>query len=189
MNIELYESLNEKQQRLYLGELAAAHGYGGIAKISREYNVSREKVKRGLEEYKSGETYHKNERIRAAGGGRKRKTEKYPELEARVIELAEANNGTYGSPTDERKWTSLSSRKAVLYLASDDNPIIVSAPTVLDILKKNHYSRQQNRKMKEVSDPGPYRDDQFNIINETTDEFEQTGDPIISIDTKKRDNR
>ena len=49
MNIELYESLNEKQQRLYLGELAAAHGYGGIAKISREYNVSREKVKRGLE--------------------------------------------------------------------------------------------------------------------------------------------
>ena len=43
--------------------------------------------------------------------------------------------------------------------------------------------------MKEVSDPGPYRDDQFNIINETTDEFEQTGDPIISIDTKKRDNR
>ena len=185
MDRKLYESMNEKQQRLYLGQKAKTYGHGGIGKVAKEYGVSRNKVSRGLHEYEAGISYHRGDRIREAGGGRKKKTEEYPGLEKKVLELAEANNGTYGSPTDQRKWTAMSCRKVSRTLREEDH-INVCANVIAGILKKNHYSRQQNRKMKEVSDPGPHRDEQFQKINEKIDDFMASNDPVISIDAKKR---
>lgn len=103
MNRKLFDSLNEKQQRLYLGELAAEYGYGGITKVAAEYGASRARVSRGMREYQDGESYQQGEPVRQAGGGRKKKTDIYPNLEKRVLELLEANDGTYGAPTDDRK--------------------------------------------------------------------------------------
>ena len=117
MNRKLFDSLNEKQQRLYLGELAAEYGKGGITKVAAEYGASRERVSKGMREYNAGESYRKGEAVRRAGGGRKKKTEIYPNLEKRIVELVEANDGTYGTPTDERKWTALSQRKLSRMLA------------------------------------------------------------------------
>ena len=180
MDYRLFESLNEKQKRLFLGQCAEEYGYGGITKAANEYHVSR------LKEHQAGETYRTGDRIRKAGGGRKRKTEEYPDLEKRIIEMAEADNGTYGTPTDERKWTTMSCRKASRDLANGEVPMKVSPNVISAILKKNHYSRQQNRKMKEVSDPGPHRDEQFEQIAKHIEEFQRNGEPVISIDTKKR---
>ena len=66
---------------------------------------------KGMREYDAGESYRQGEAVRRAGGGRKKKTEIYPNLEKRILELVEANDGTYGAPTDDRKWTALSQRK------------------------------------------------------------------------------
>ena len=186
MDYRLFESLNEKQKRLFLGQCAEEYGYGGITKAANEYHVSRTLVSKGLKEHQAGETYRTGDRIRKAGGGRKRKTEEYPDLEKRIIEMAEADNGTYGTPTDERKWTTMSCRKASRDLANGEVPMKVSPNVISAILKKNHYSRQQNRKMKEVSDPGPHRDEQFEQIAKHIEEFQRNGEPVISIDTKKR---
>ena len=172
MNRKLFDSLNEKQQRLYLGELAA------------EYGASRARVSRGMREYQEGESYQQGEPVRRAGGGRKKKTDVYPNLEKRVLELLEANDGTYGTPTDDRKWTALSQRKLSRQLKEEG--MDVSAGTVASVMKKNRYSRQQNRKMKEASDPGPHRDEQFQIISRKTEAFEEAGEPVVSIDTKKK---
>ena len=187
MNGKLFDSLNEKQQRLYLGELAANYGKGGISKVAAEYGASRVRVSRGMREYQEGESYQKGEPERRAGGGRKKKTEIYPNLETRILELVEANDGTYGVPTDDRKWTALSQRKLSRQLKEEG--MDVSAGTVASILKKNRYSRQQNRKMKEASEPGPHRNEQFEIISRKTKEFEEAGEPVVSIDAKKRNNR
>ena len=111
MKRRVFDSLNEKQQRLYLGELAVEYGKGGITKVAAEYGASRERVSKGVREYNEGESYRQGEAVRRAGGGRKKKTEIYPNLEKRIVELVEANDGTYGAPTDERKWTALSQRK------------------------------------------------------------------------------
>ena len=184
MNRKLFDSLNEKQQRLYLGELAAEYGKGGITKVAAEYGASRERVSKGMREYKAGESYRQGEAVRRAGGGRKKKTEIYPNLEKRIVELVEANDGTYGAPTDDRKWTALSQRKLSRMLKEEG--MDVSAGTVASILKKNRYSRQQNRKMKEASEPGPHRDEQFAIISRKTGEFEKAGEPVVSIDAKKK---
>ena len=100
---------------------------------------------KGMREYQEGESYQKGEPIRRAGGGRKKKTEIYPNLEKRIVELVEANDGTYGAPTDERKWTALSQWKLSRMLK--EYGMDVSAGTVAALLKKNRYSRQQNRKM------------------------------------------
>ena len=184
MNRKLFDSLNEKQQRLYLGELAAEYGYGGITTVAAEYGVSRARVSRGKREYQEGESYQEGEPVRQAGGGRKKKTDIYPNLEKRILELLEANDGTYGAPTDDRKWTALSQRKLSRQLKEEG--MDVSAGTVASVMKKNRYSRQQNRKMKEASDPGPHRDGQFQIISRKTEEFQEAGEPVVSIDTKKK---
>ena len=184
MKRKVYESLNEKQQRLYLGELAAEYGVGGITKIAAEYGVSRARVSRGLCEYRQRESYRPGEAVRRAGGGRKKKTEIYPNLEKRILELVEANDGTYGAPTDDRKWTALSQRKLSRILKAEG--MNVSAGTVASVLKKNRYSRQENRKMKAASDPGPHRNEQFERIRRKMKEFEAAGEPVISIDAKKK---
>ena len=184
MNRKLFDSLNEKQQRLYLGELASEYGEGGISKVAAEYGASRARVSKGMREYQEGESYQQGEPVRRAGGGRKKKTEIYPNLEKRVLELVEANDGTYGAPTDDRKWTALSQRKLSRQLKEEG--MDVSSGTVGAILKKNRYSRQENRKMKEASDPGPHRNEQFEIISRKTEEFEKAGEPVVSIDAKKK---
>ena len=63
MNGKLFDSLNEKQQRLYLGELAANYGKGGVSKVAAEYGASRVRASRGMREYQEGESYQKGEYV------------------------------------------------------------------------------------------------------------------------------
>ena len=75
MKRKVFDSLNEKQQRLYLGEVAVEYGKGGITKVAAEYGACRERVSKGMREYKAGESYRQGEAVRRAGGGRKKKTD------------------------------------------------------------------------------------------------------------------
>lgn len=128
-------ALPEKQRRLILGQEAIEYGYGGVTAISKKYSISRVTVTRGRDEYKAGIKFNRGDRSRKKGGGRKSITNKYPEIEERIVELVERENSVYGDPMSKKKWTALSERKISKFLAQDHD-IKVSHKTVGRILKK-----------------------------------------------------
>lgn len=135
MDKEQFKSLPEKLRRLVLGEEAIEYGRGGVSQIAKKYNVSRTTVTKGKKEYLSGEKYTPETASRKPGGGRKPMTEKYPEITDIIIRMIEQENGVYGYPMSERKWTTLSERKIAEFLQKDHG-IKVSSDTVGRILKK-----------------------------------------------------
>ena len=102
---------------------------------SQKYNVSRTTVTKGKKEYLAGEKYSSETGSRKPGGGRKCITEKKPEITTIIIEMIEKENGVYGDPMTERKWTTLSERKIARFL-KEDHGITISSNTVGRILKK-----------------------------------------------------
>ena len=92
---------------------------------------------------------------------------------------------TYGSP-EGGKWTSCSLRN--ISKALSEKGITVEKSTVQRIVKELGYSRQRNRKMEQVGSPGPDRNDQFEFIHSETKQALRDGIPVISVDTKKKEN-
>ena len=144
MDREQFKSLPEKLRRLVLGQEAAEYGRGGVSHIAKKYDVSRTTVTKGKKEYLSGGKYTLETGSRKAGGGRKAVTEKQPEITKRIIQMIEQENGVYGDPMSERKWTTLSERKIAGFLKEDG--IRISPSTVGRILKKQILSpaKQEN---------------------------------------------
>ena len=151
MDREQFKSLPEKLRRLILGQEAAEYGRGGVSHIAKKYHVSRTTVTKGKKEYLSGEKYTAETGSRKAGGGRKAVTEKQPEITKRIIRMIEQENGVYGDPMTERKWTTLSERKIARFLERDYG-IRISASTVGRILKKQILSpaKQENEGNSEI---------------------------------------
>ena len=145
MDREQFKSLPEKLRRLILGQEAAEYGRGGVSYIAKKYRVSRTTVTKGKKEYLSGEKYTAETGSRKAGGGRKAVTEKQPEITKLIIRMIEQENGVYGDPMSERKWTTLSERKIAGFLERNYG-IRISASTVGRILKKQILSpaKQEN---------------------------------------------
>lgn len=177
--------LNERQTRLYLGHEALALGWGGIAKVSRLSGMNKETIRAGIKEIKAGanpDTGKPPNRARKEGGGRKRAVEKHAEALPALLRLLNAH--TRGDPMKPLLWSSKSLRKLERELAQEG--IRISYVTVGSILKENGFSLQANRKTDEGSSHID-RDAQFEHINKTAASFMEAGQPVISVDCKKKE--
>jgi hypothetical protein len=172
--------LDERQRRLVLGAEAQALGRGGIATVAVAAGVSRPTVARGLAEVRAGTVT--NGRVRAPGGGRKRLTETDPGLLAALEALVDP--GTRGDPESPLRWTTKSTRHLAETLTAAGHPI--SHVRVGDLLHALGYSLQGNAKAVEGRQH-PDRDAQFGHINDTARRYLKAGDPVISVDTKKKE--
>ena len=183
--------LNEKQKRLFLGIIASELGHGGVAFVKSVSHTARQTIingatEAGLEATQDGpDSPQKTERVRKPGGGRKPLTEKYPDLHEKIQSLIDKD--TYGNPENPLVWTTWSLRKIAEQLLAcfGYNIHFTSVGKELDSMG---YSRQQNQKMCQIGDQHPDRDAQFRYINETAEQFLEAGNPVISIDTKKKEN-
>lgn len=179
-----HEMLDEAQRRLMLGQMAIKAGcFGAVAMLSRLTGVAFRTIKRGIEEVQSGKDF--DGPVRMEGGGRKSVESKYPDILDHVQKILD--EATYGSPESGRKWTSLSHQKIADELESRFG-ISISANTAGRLIEKLGYSKQANKKMNQVGDPHPDRDAQFQYLNEQSKEFLNAGEPVISVDTKKKEN-
>ncbi len=177
----LEPELTERSRRLWAATEARALGHGGIALVERATGVSRSTISRGLRELESGEVLGP-ERTRRRGGGRKRATEKDPTLLPDLESLVEPTAS--GDPDSPLRWTSKSVRKLADELTTMGHE--VSHKLVADLLHELRYSLQANRKTREGSHH-PDRDAQFGYINDMVARFQDEGQPVISVDTKKKE--
>ena len=186
----LFNLLNEKERRLYAGVEALKLGHGGRRYIAEVLGCSRRLVSRGAQEISglSSQEVHEHirdpKRIRKPGGGRKSCQEKHPDIDEKFLQVL--RDHTAGDPMDERVlWTDLEPAQIVTLLW-EVHGIPVSKATVRKLLKKHHYRKRKAQKkqtMKEV----PQRDEQFQNISRLTAEYRDSGNPIVSMDTKKKE--
>lgn len=180
---------DEKQRRMLLGAAAKVYGYGGFKHISELTGIAYTTLAAGVSDAANSTDAGsvKNDRIRKEGGGRKPITEHYPGLKTAIEEIVDG--ATYGSPSKVLHWVSstLSLRKITDILAEKFG-IKISYVKVSQILTELGYSKQVNQKMEQVAMPSPYRDEQFQHINDTASDYMTSGDPVISVDTKKKEN-
>jgi transposase len=175
------QALNERTRRLFAAAEAQAYGHGGIAAVVRVTRVSRSTVDRGRVEFKTGGELVEG-RIRRPGGGRKRATELDPTLVDRVESLVEPT--TRGDPQGPLRWTCKSTRRLAVELSRPAHPI--SSRIVRQILHHLGYSLQANRKVREGRNH-PDRNAQFEHINRRAGCQIAEGEPVISVDTKKKE--
>ena len=176
---EVLPCLDERQRRIYLGAEAKSIGWGGKSKISSLSGVCRKTISRGMNE---SDRELGDVRIRKKGGGRKKDTEKYPGLLDDINEIISAHS--MGDPCRLLMWSSKSVRKVSKSLREKGYQI--SHETVRKTMMSMGYSLQANKKTKEGGDH-PDRDAQFEHINTLSKEFLQSGNPVISVDCKKKE--
>jgi len=174
--------LNEMQKRLFLASEALAYGRGGIAEVIRISSASRNTIKRGIAELQSGVVFEG--KIRKNGGGRKYVKDDHPDIEGRIRKLIDGS--TYGDPERVLSYTTESLRKIKREL--ELRGVDISHETVGKIVVSMGYSKQANQKMLQVGKPHPDRNAQFEHINSTSAGYIKAGDPVISVDTKKKEN-
>jgi len=175
-------TLDERGRRAVAAAEALALGFGGITAVSRATGLSRTVIQRGINELKGAIPVAAPGRIRRPGGGRKKTTEIDPTVLADLERLVDPT--TRGDPESSLRWTCKSVRKLAAALGEQGHR--VSHQWVAGALRELGYSLQGNRKTREGSDH-PERDAQFAHINATADAFLATGDPVISVDTKKKE--
>jgi len=173
--------LDEKSRRLLVAAESKAWGAGGISAISKTTGVSRQVIRQGLRELEQSAT-HPAGRIRRPGGGRKSAKQKDPTLVADLEKLVEPV--TRGDPESWLRWTSKSVRKLAEELSGMGHD--VSYPVVAELLHEMGYSLQANRKTKE-GDSHPDRNAQFEHINARVQQYMDLRQPVISVDTKKKE--
>jgi len=177
--------MDERMRRQWAAAEAQAYGWGGIRAVSAAIGMSVNTVRRGLQELserKANPGVAVSERVRREGGGRKRQTELDPGLSRALERLIEPV--TRGDPESPLRWTCKSTTHLASELTSQGHPVSVS--TVWRLLIAAGYSLQSNRKTKEGADH-PDRNEQFEYIAATVQAFQQRGQPVISVDTKKKE--
>jgi hypothetical protein len=174
--------LNEAQKRLFLANEAIAYGHGGISEVERISGISRKTIRKGIAEIKNGKA--PSERVRKDGGGRKPIESTYPNIESEIRRLIDGT--TYGDPERVLSYTTESLRKIEIELGRKG--IKIGRTAIAKILDSMDYSRQQNQKMEQVGEPHPDRNEQFEHINKTAAIYLKEGIPVISVDTKKKEN-
>jgi hypothetical protein len=177
----LLPQLDEKSRRLVLGAVARAAGEGGITAVAKAAGASWQTVANGAGELASGDAAAPG-RVRRPGGGRKKLEEHDPRLIAALRELLEAS--TRGDPMSLITWTTLSVRGIAAELTAAGHPCGKNA--VLRMLHAEGFSTQGNSRAVEGK-RHPDRDAQFRYVSETAKQFLAAGDPVISIDTKKKE--
>src|SRR5271157_2673244 len=172
--------LDERQRRLVLGAEARSLGHGGIKAVAAAAGTSAVTVSKGVAELESGD--EPLGRTRRPGGGRKPVTDTDPGVTAALLALVEPTSR--GDPESPLRWTTKSVRR--LAEAMSDAGHKVSPPTVAKLLKAEGFSLQANVKTVEGADH-PDRDAQFAYLNDQATDHLATGDPVISVDTKKKE--
>jgi len=178
----LLPHLNERQRRLAVAAEARLLGHGGVRVAAHAAGMSETTVRRGVAELESGAGPLPGGRTRAAGGGRKRAEAIAPRLVNALMALVEPDER--GDPESPLRWTTKSLRHLAEELGRQGHP--VSAPTVGRLLKQAGFSLQGNAKTLEGSQH-PDRDAQFHYLNEQVKQHQASGEPVISVDTKKRE--
>jgi len=179
---DFYDSLSEKDKRRYAGLEATKLGYGGISYISEILNCDYGTVLKGQKEVKDG-LDQKDERQRREGGGRKSILLTKEGIDEVFLEIIK--NSTAGSPMDEKiKWTNLS--KIEIAKKLEDKGYKVSVEIVKQLLKKYHFRKRKAQKTIAGKENIENRDEQFKNIEKLKNEYEKEGNPIISMDVKKK---
>jgi hypothetical protein len=178
----LMPHLNERQRRLLLATEARLLGHGGVRAVARVAGVSETTVRAGVFELEEGKEPFPEGRVRRGGGGRKGAAALDAGLVPALLALVEPDER--GDPESPLRWTTKSLRHLAGELARQGHP--VSAPTAGSLLRENGFSLQGNAKTLE-GDQHPDRDAQFRYINEQAKDHQAAGEPVISVDTKKRE--
>lgn len=174
----MQQSLNEKQWRQYLA--LEAKRQGNIIRVAQAAGVSRNTIKRGIDEVENGGSYTPGSRIRLSGGGRKKIITQDPGLLPDLNHLLNPK----GDPERRLLWTTLSVNTLTTKLRQKGHGIADTA--VRRILLSLGYSLKANKKNIE-GESHPDRDSQFEHINSQCQEFEEKGFPVISVDCKKKE--
>ena len=180
---EMLPLLNEKQRRLFLASCANALGRGGVTRVCEISGVSAHTVIKGKKELENSADIQNN-KVRKIGGGRKKLEEIYPDLPYWVERIVAGE--TYGNPENPLVWTTKSLRKIQEAILSD-HKVYVAFKSISKILHNLGYSLQSNRKMLQIGESHPDRNAQFEHINNTAKSFIGEGQPVISVDTKKKE--
>lgn len=178
-------TLDERMRRLFAAAEASALGRGGITKVAQATGVSRRAIHVGLQELSDLKEPVENppkRRIRKEGAGRKSVIQTDVGLMSALEKLVEPM--TRGDPESPLRWTCKSLRTLAGELAANGH--LVSHPVVGDLLRELGYSLQANRKVLEGTDH-PDRNAQFEFISEQTTQQLMAGNPVISVDTKKKE--
>jgi Rhodopirellula transposase DDE domain len=176
-------TLNEAQRRWLVGREALRCGRGGIQRMMETSGLSKPTILKGIHELRGkGKLAAEEGRVRRQGGGRKPIEEHDPEL-TRLLEDV-MDESTVGDPMSPLKWNSKSTYQIQQYLAAQGHP--VSEDTVQRRLRMMEYSLQANRKDKEGASHTD-RDRQFRYLSESAKQFLARGEPVISVDTKKKE--
>ena len=177
-----YQSLSEKDRRRYAGIEASKLGYGGISYISQVLGCHARTIKRGIEELKDEKSMGEKS-IRQPGGGRKKALEQIKGIDEAFLRVIEKH--TAGSPMDESiRWTHLT-RQQMADLLKKEEKITVSVTVVDQLLDKHGFRRRQAFKSKACGEH-PERNQQFDNIENLIETYQNDGNPVMSMDTKKR---
>jgi transposase len=172
--------LDERQRRLLAGAAADMLGRGGQARVTEASGMSRSTVMAGMREMAGGASA--SARVRAPGAGPKQAVDTQPGLAEALDELVHPE--TRGNPMSLLRWTSKSTAKLARELVRQG--FEVSDDTVGRILKRLGYSLQSPAKVKEGT-AHPDRDGQFRYLHGLAQTFVAEGEPLISVDTKKKE--
>jgi len=183
--VTMLPMLNEYQRRMFLATEAKALGYGGISLVSRISGVSRQTLQEGVKELDDPESEPMEQgKSRKAGAGRKKIWETHPEILDELADLVEAH--TKGDPMRLLLWTNKSLRNLSCALA--ENGFVANKDTVGQMLKMLGYGLQADKKTLTVKPSHADRDAQFEHINSETKKAVAVGNPVLSIDAKKKEN-
>lgn len=177
--------MDERMRRRWAASEARAYGWGGVRAVSTATGMSPSTIRIGMKELAEQARNPKAEvttRLRRVGGGRKRRTELDPQLQTSLEKLVEPL--TRGDPESPLRWTCRSTTN--LSQALKEQGHVASPQTVGRLLNAAGYSLQGNRKTKEGSSH-PDRNAQFEYINELVEQLQERGQPVISVDTKKKE--
>jgi hypothetical protein len=177
--------MDERMRRQWAATEAQTYGRGGVSAVSSATGMSRNTIRKGLAELaarKKNPRAPVDARIRQKGGGRKRLSETDPGLAQALDRLVAPT--TRGDPMSPLRWTCKSTMNLAEALTRQGHP--VGAWTVGAMLREAGYSLQGNRKSKEGGSH-PARNAQFEYINASVERFQQRGQPVISVDTKKKE--
>ena len=174
--------LDECGRRRFAATEAQAAGYGGILAVHQATGIARSTIGRGLAELRRGEDQLGGRRVRRPGAGRRKATETQPGLLPALNELVQSS--IRGDPEAPLRWVSKSQRRLSAALA--EQGFTAGQKLVGRLLKRLGFSLQANSKTREGSNH-PDRNAQFEHINAEVKAFQAAGQPVISVDTKKKE--